>query len=124
MPNFSWEPLHFLEALEVVPVEEEYGISYRYLVARGALSLKLSIWPFDSEVELMLSCEGMAEPLIRLKLIECPGARVVQDHQATSIEFSAAKLFGGRYDHADASPYGIRLQVQPFIQITTFSYPV
>lgn len=24
MPNFSWEPLDFLEALEVVPVEE-YG---------------------------------------------------------------------------------------------------
>jgi hypothetical protein len=34
MPQFSWEPLDFLEALEVVPIEEEYGISYRYLLAR------------------------------------------------------------------------------------------
>lgn len=124
MPNFSWEPLDFLEALEVVPVEEEYGISYRYLVMRGSVFLQLSIWPLDGDVELLLSCEGMVEPLIRLNLLECPGARVIRDHQGASIEFSAAKSFGGRYDHADAPPYGFRLQVQPFIQVTTFSYPV
>ena len=124
MPNFSWEPLDFLEALEVVPVGEEYGISYRYLVTRGPLSLTLSIWPLDGDVELLLSCEGIAEPVIRLNLLECPGARVVRDRQGTFIEFSAAKSFGGRYDHADAPTYGFRLQTQPFIQVTTFSYPV
>lgn len=124
MQNFSWEPLDFLEALEVVPVEEEYGISYRYLVSRGPISLKLTIWPFDGDVELLLSCDEMAEPLVRLNLLECPGARVVRDRPGTFIEFSAAKSFGGRYDHIDAPPYGFRLQVQPFIQLTTFSYPV
>lgn len=124
MPSFSWEPLDFLEALEVVPVEEEYSISYRYLVTRGPLSLRLSIWPLDGDVELLLSCEGMAEPVVRFNLLECPGARVVRDHQGTSIEFSAANSFGGRYDHADAPPYGFRLQLQPFIQVTTFSYPI
>jgi hypothetical protein len=121
MPNFSWEPLDFLEALEVAPVEEEYGISYRYLVSRGLVSLKLTIWPLDGDVELLLNCEGMAEPLVRLNLTECPGARVVRDKQGRSIEFSAAKSFGGRYDHTDAPPYGFRLHVQPFMQVTTFS---
>jgi hypothetical protein len=124
MPNFSWEPLDFLEALEVVPVEKEYGISYRYLLTRGSVSLQLSIWPLDGDVELPLTYEGMTEPLVRLNLLECPGARVVWGHQDTSIEFSAAKSFGGRYDHADAPPYGFRLQIQPFIQVTTFSYSV
>lgn len=55
---------------------------------------------------------------------DCPGARVVRDDCCTYIEFSAAKLLEGRYDCADAPPYGFRLQVQPSIQVSTFSYPV
>jgi hypothetical protein len=124
MPNFSWEPLDFLEALDVVPIEEEYGISYRYLVSRGPLFLSLTIWPLNCDVELLLRSGEVTEPLVRLELLGCLGARVVRDKQGTYIEFSAATLFHGRYDHADAPPYGFRLQVQPFIQITTFSYPV
>jgi len=116
--------MDFLEALDVVPIEEEYGISYRYLVSREPLFLSLTIWPLNCDVELLLKSEGTTEPLVRLNLLNCPGARVVRDSQGTYIEFSAAKLFFGRYDHTDAPPYGFRLQVQPFIQVTTFSYPV
>jgi hypothetical protein len=123
MPQFSWEPLDFLEALEVVPAEEEYGISYRYLLTRAPISLDLTIWPLTGDVELLLACEGVKEPLVRLNLLESPGARVVKGKQGTFIEFAAAKLFEGRYDSGDAPPYGFRLQVQPFIQVTPFSYP-
>ena len=98
MPNFSWEPLDFLEALEVVPVEERYGISYRYLVTRGSLSLRLSIWPLDGDVELLLSCKGMAEPLVHLDLLECPGARVVRDCQGRSSLMQGPRRVGsGRW---------------------------
>ncbi|WP_071763209.1 hypothetical protein [Burkholderia ubonensis] len=124
MPNFSWEPLDFLEALEVVPIEEEYGISYRYLVSRAPLFLSLTIWPLDCDIELLLKNEGIAEPFVRLNLLDCPGARVVRDNQRTYIEFSTARLFGGRYDHAHTPPYGFQLQIKPFIEISTFSYPV
>lgn len=124
MPNFKWEPLDFLEALDVVPVEEEYGISYQYLLSRGTLSLSLTIWPLTCDVELLLKSGEISEPLVRINLLDCPGARVVRDIEGTFIEFSAAKLFQGRYDYTDAPPYGFRLQVQPFIQVTTFSYPV
>lgn len=123
MTQFSWEPLDFLEALEVVPTEEEYGISYRYLLARTPVSLDLTIWPLAGDVALLLSCEGIPEPLVNLNLLDSPGARVTRDKQGTFIEFAAAKLFEGRYDHRDTPPYGFRLQVQPFIQVTTFSYP-
>jgi hypothetical protein len=102
MPNFSWEPLDFPEALGVVPVEEEYGISFQYFFSKQSVSLELTIWPFDGDVELLLRCEGMTEPLVCFNLHECPGARVVRGRQSTSIEFSAAKSFGGRYDHVDA----------------------
>lgn len=123
MPLFSWEPLDFLEALEVVPTEEEYGVSYRYLLQRAPISLDLTIWPLTGDVSLLLASEGAAEPLLHLNLLESPGARVVRSKQGTFIEFAAALLFEGRYDHSDAPPYGFCLQVQPYIQVTTFSYP-
>ncbi|VWC51946.1 hypothetical protein [Burkholderia lata] len=124
MPNFSWEPLDFLEALEVVPVVGEYGIYYQYLVSRAPLSLSLTIWPLDSDVEILFKNEGAAEPFVRLNLLDCPGARVIRDDRRTYIEFSAARVFGGRFDHAHTPPYGFQLQIQPFIQMSTFSYPV
>ncbi|MFC5478844.1 hypothetical protein [Massilia suwonensis] len=123
MPEFSWEPLDFLEALEVVPIEKEYGISFRYLFAREAYSLDLTIHPMAGDVALLITCAGMTEPLVRLDLLDCPGARVIQDKRGTAIEFSAAKLLERRYDHADAPPYGFRLQLKPFVQLTTFNYP-
>jgi len=43
MPQFSWEPLDFLEALEVVPTVEESGISYRYLLKRAPITLDLTV---------------------------------------------------------------------------------
>lgn len=121
MPNFSWDPLDFLEALEVVPVEEEYGISYDYIVERGPLTLGLTIWPLVGDVTLALSCAGVSEPVVRLDLLNCPGARVVQGKESRYIEFAAAKVFGGRYDHADAPSHGFRLHLRPFLQVTTFS---
>ena len=58
MPNFSWEPLDFLGALDVVPVKEEYGISFRYLFSRQPVFIDLTVWPLDADVELLLRCEG------------------------------------------------------------------
>lgn len=76
MPEFSWEPLDFLDALEVVPVGEEYGKSYSYSVDRKPLSLALTIWPMAGDVELSIRCERMTEPVVLLNLVSSPGARV------------------------------------------------
>jgi hypothetical protein len=54
MPEFSWEPLNFLDALGVVPVEEEYGVSYSYSVDRKPLNLALTIWSLCGDVELSI----------------------------------------------------------------------
>lgn len=124
MPTFSWEPLDFLEALEVPPVEEEYGAAYRYLVSRASVFLSLTIWPLNCDVEIVVGNARGAEPLVRLNLLDCPGARVIRDDERTYIEFCAAKVFGGRFDQTYTPPYGFRMQIEPFIQISTFLYPV
>lgn len=124
MPQFSWEPLDFLEALEVVPIEEEYEISYRYFLTKAPVSLDLTIWPLSGDVALLLGCDGLPGPLVRLNLLESPGARVVRNKQEIYIEFAAGKLFERRYDHRDTPPYGFRLHVWPFIQVIPYSYPL
>lgn len=122
MPQFSWEPLDFLEAIEVVPIEEEDGISYRYLLSRDSISLDLMIWPLSGDIALSMVCEGVPDPIVFLNLSESPGARVVRDKRGTFIEFAAGKLFEGRYDYRDTPAYGFRLHVQPFLRVTAFSY--
>jgi hypothetical protein len=124
MPEFSWEPLDFLDALGVVPVGEEFGISYSYSVDRKPLNLALTIWPLDGDVELAIRCEGMAEPVVLLNLLGSPGARVVHAKDGKFIEFAAAKLFAGRYDITRPAPYGFRLWLKPHLQVTTFSFDV
>jgi hypothetical protein len=124
MPEFSWEPLDFLDALGVVPVGEEYGISYGYSVDSKPLSLTLMIWPMAGDVELTIRCEGMAEPVVLLSLLSSPGARVVTGKDGKFIEFAAANLFAGRYDITRPAPFGFRLRLEPSWQVTAFSYDV
>jgi hypothetical protein len=45
MPELSWEPLEFLELLGVLPEEEEYGVSYHYVLARNDSRLELTLGP-------------------------------------------------------------------------------
>jgi len=40
MPNFSWEPLDFSEALEVVPVEEEAHVSLMHRIRKGQFDVR------------------------------------------------------------------------------------
>lgn len=124
MPEFSWEPLDFLDALGVAPTGEEDGISYSYLVHRGPLTLALTIWVLDGDVGLEIRCEGMNEPIVQVNLLSSPGARVINDKRGKYIEFAAANLFTGRYDNTRPAPYGFRLFVEPNLQLTTVSYNV
>jgi hypothetical protein len=124
MPEFSWEPLDFLDALGVVPVGEEYGISYSYSVDREPLSLALTIWPIAGDVQLAIRCKGVVEPIVFLNLLGSPGARVVTAKNGKFIEFAAANLFAGRYDNTRPAPCGFRLLLEPNWQVTAFSYDV
>lgn len=122
MSAFAWEPLDFLDVLGVGPVEEDSAISYRYTLDQGPLHLTLTIWPMQGDVDLALRCHGVSEPVIHLNLLDCPGARIVDDKRGKHIEFAAANLFAGRYDNSRPTPYGFRLRVEPSFQVTAYSY--
>lgn len=123
MPQFTWEPLDFLDVLGVIPSESEYGLSYQYLVERSGLRLELFVWPLDSDVFVKIYSSPQVEPLIALNLLDCPAARVIQDSRGRFIEFAGGKAFTGRYDTSTAASYGFRLWVDPYIQVEPYAYP-
>jgi hypothetical protein len=122
MPEFAWEPVEFLEALGVVPEEEEHGTSYHYVVRRSDLRLELTVWPMSADVALSLFAASQPEPIASLRLLNCPGARVVSDKRGKFIEFVGANLFVGRYDRIAPAPYGFRVWVEPYLQVVPFAY--
>ena len=121
--EFHWEPLDFMELLGCAPkVDGEYGFSYEYQVDRGALQLTITIWPMDCEVQLSVHAASQSEPLIHLRLIGTPGARVVNDKRGKFIEFAAANLFAGRFDLTAPAPYGFRVWAIPYLKVEPYAY--
>lgn len=124
MRELVWNPVDFLQVLEVVPKEGEYGTHYLYDVERGGLRLHLAVHPLERDVSIKIVCGEQVEPVVDLNLLDCPAARVVQDKRGQYIEFAGAKAFSGRYDQSDAPAYGFRLWITPYIQIEPFAYPI
>ena len=121
--EFQWDSLDFLELLGSAPkVDDEYGICSEYVVQRGDLRLMISIWPLDCEVQISVYMACQEEPLIHLRLLGTPGARVVNDKRGKFIEFAAANLFSGRFDFTVPAPYGFRVWADPYIKVEPYAY--
>lgn len=122
MPELVWEPVDFLDLLGVAPEETEYGASFLYVVDREDLRLELTVWPMSGDVAVRVYCSTQRQPVIDLNLLDCPGARVIEDKRGRFIEFAAANLFTGRFDRTAPAPYGFRVQVDPYVQVSPYAY--
>lgn len=123
MPQLVWQPSEFLEALGVAPEVEQYETSHKYVVSQPPVTLEITLWQYDGDVQLHLFVSPLEEPVVRYSMLECPGARVVSDKRGQFIEFAASNTFTGRYDGYSVIPYGLRLWVEPQICLEPFVYP-
>lgn len=122
MPLLTWDPFDLVDVLGVFPAHDEYETSHRYLVEQGSLKLELTIWQFDSDVEIQIWELSLPKPIIKYTMLGCPGIRVVDDKRGKFLEFAAANTFAGRYDGYSVMPYGLRIWVDPQIFLEPFSY--
>ncbi|MGE5651528.1 MAG: Ypar14, superfamily integron cassette [Bacillota bacterium] len=122
MPQLVWEPVDVLSVLEVAPEIAEYETSHRYVIEQAGVKLQVTIWQYDSDVEILLWVDSLPEPVLRYNLLGCPGIRVVEGKRGSFLEFAAANSFTGRYDGYSPMPYGLRLWIKPQILLEPFVY--
>ncbi|WP_434607318.1 hypothetical protein [Pseudomonas sp. R1-7] len=97
MPQLIWDPYDLFAVLGVIPSHDEYETSHQYLIEQGSLRLELTIWQYDSDVEIQMWEASLPKPIIKYTLLGCPGIRVVNDKRGTFVEFAASNAFTGRY---------------------------
>jgi len=122
MPLLTWDPFDLIAVLGVFPSEGESGTSHRYVIEQGTVRLKLTIWKYESDVEIHVSEASLPNPIIKYTMLGCPGIRVVDDKRGKFLEFAASNTFTGRYDGYSVIPYGLRLWVEPQILLEPFTY--
>jgi hypothetical protein len=122
MPQLVWEPVDVLSVLGVVPTVGDCETSHQFVVEQPGVKLKITIWQYDSDVEILLWAGSLIEPVMKCSLLECPGVRAVEDKRGAFLEFAAANTYTGRYDGYSPMPYGLRLWTQPQIVLEPFVY--
>lgn len=123
-PDFVWDETEFIAALNVLPEVDAYEATYYFVVIRLGQKLALTIWKWEGDVQFDLYQDGLEQAVFHMKLKECAGARVIKysngDLSGEYIEFAPAKTFSSRYDGQQTIPYGVRLKVDPYIQLELF----
>ena len=117
-----WDPYKFIECLAVLPeVDEEYETNHVFRVAKDGLQLVLTIYQYSGDVYFDLFRDGIDEAILKMKLLDCLGARYITTKEGREwLEFAPAKTFGERYDGESPIRVGVRLFVSPHIKIELF----
>jgi hypothetical protein len=124
MPQLVWEPVDLLVVLDVAPIIGDHDTSHQYNVEQGPVKLRLTVWQYDSDVEILLWASPLPGPVVRYSMLDCPGIRVIEDNRGKFLEFAAANTFTSRYDGYSVIPYGLRLWIQPQLLLEPFVYRV
>ena len=69
MPELKWDEQDFLECLGVVPEVEEYETAYSYTVKSNGLTLLITVWQYESLIQLSLFREGQEKPITSFALV-------------------------------------------------------
>ncbi len=117
-----WNEADFISCLECVPEVGEDALSHRFVVIQDGVTLEVAVWQYDGDVAIKLMRADSDTPLFDVSLMDCAGARLVEDAAGARLEFAPAKAFGSRYDGRSPSPFGISVAVKPAIAIRLFSY--
>jgi hypothetical protein len=69
MPQLNLSQYEFIECLEVLPTVEEGQIRHLFTVARGGITLELTLWQYESIVQFALRSGNASDPLIEFAIV-------------------------------------------------------
>jgi hypothetical protein len=110
----EWTPVDVLTCLETEPAVDEEATSYRYTISRDGMVLALEIWPYASDVWLVIRSSDQQEPLIDLRMEGCREIRYLRDGGREELYFVS---YDGRSQYPVNFRDGWRLQVSPRVEV-------
>ncbi len=118
----KWNETDVLTCLEVEPETDETGyLSYSYTVYKHDLTLKLAVWPLDGDIIIDLFQENIPDALFIMQVVDCPEIKYFHEKGKEWLEIAAGNCAQNRFlTNQDKTAYGIKLRVNPSIQIEMF----
>ncbi|MEJ2612702.1 MAG: Ypar14, super integron cassette [Candidatus Thiodiazotropha sp.] len=116
-----WDETDVLTVLEVSPKVETDGIWHKYVVEKEGIQLDILIYQYDGDVRFELVNTRNGKNIFAMQLIDCQGILRTLDNTGEYLEFAPSKCFGTRYDGEQSIPYGVRVYVNPSINLSLYS---
>ncbi len=115
-----WDETDLIECLEVVPEVEHDSIWHRYLIEKHRLKLEILLFQYDGDVSFKIMSDDVEVPIFSMTLKDCAGIKYTKEEKSEFLEFAHSKCFESRYDGEAAIPFGVRVRVNPSIQVSVF----
>ncbi len=127
MPQLNWNETDFLECLEVEPDISDYAVSHSYEVNKNGLRLLITVWQYESAVQLTLSRDATEANLFSFAAYVRGEVRYVNDKRGTYLEITDSIVAPSRFSYMEFGdvfdrerfPYGVTVEigVKPDIRV-------
>lgn len=115
-----WNETDVITVLEVLPEVERDGIYHVYSVKKDNIELRIIIYQYDGDVRIEMRNLENEELIFTMQITDCSGVLRTNDSKGEYLDFAPAKCFEGRYDGESSIPYGVRVKVNPTINVSLF----
>jgi hypothetical protein len=135
MPQLQWDHYAFIECLEVIPTVEEDDVSHYFQVERDDLKLDLTVWQYESTLQLDLWHKRFTEPIIGFALAVRSGVKHLKAAGAECLQFCDCVIVPGPFSYRSFGGYetlhdpaklpgipAVRLFVKPSIRVEIRSH--
>lgn len=127
MPQLQWDEYAFLECLEVEPEKEDHDVSHTYQVIRDGIRLLVTVWQFESVVQITLHRDSHADAISSFASFVRGAARFVNDGRGSYIQLMDCVIGPNRFWYQEAGnlfsrelyPHGVdvHFRINPDIRV-------
>lgn len=101
MPQLEWNETEFIECLEILPTVDDYASNYVFEVKKHGLILQLTVWQYESVVQLAVFQEQVEAAIIQMTLFVQSEVRYIKKLKSEFLEFRRCIPAASSYSYLD-----------------------